>query len=162
MSSITQPQENIELPDNVFELYVLFSQTNAAIIRAREIELAKFGLTTEQGVLLHTLIKKGGSSTLSEIAIAIVRQVQSVSTLVERMTRLGLVKKVKYPDKKKLQVSITDKGLEMYNNVPHNSVEMIFSVLSLKDRNTLAKYLQRLSFRSRNLLGLDYKHPFLP
>ena len=150
-----------KLPTNVRELYPLFNNTGFMISRARELELANFGLTLEQGVLLHTLIKMGGSATLSELSADTVRQYHSVSTLVNRMTKLGLVKKVKHSDKKKFEVSITDKGLNIYSNATCNSLDMIFSVLSIKDRRAFAKCLQLLSARARNVLGLDYKHPFL-
>ena len=150
-----------KLPLNRFELWQLFNNTNFAISRARESELAKFGLTLEQAILLNTLIKNGGSATLDEIAERTIRQYHSVSTLVKRMTKSGLVKKVKYSDKKKFEVSITDKGYEIYSKIPPNSLEMIFSVLSIQDQESLATILQSLKLRARNLLGLDYKHPFL-
>jgi DNA-binding MarR family transcriptional regulator len=155
------PKE-INLPTKVTEIYPLFNNTGFIISRARELELANFGLTLEQGVLLHTLIKLGGSATLNEIATSTVRQYHSVSTLVNRMSRSGLVKKVKYSDKKKFQVSITDKGLNTYGKATCNSLDMIFSVLPRKDQKTFARYLQLLSTRAREVLGLDYKHPFLP
>ena len=165
MISKAKSRENIkpdELPTKVAELYQLFNNTSFIISRARELELANFGLTLEQGILLHTLIKLGNSATLSEIATSTVRQYHSVSTLVNRMSRSGLVKKVKYSDKKKFQVSITDKGFNTYNKATCNSLDMIFSVLSRQDQNIFARYLVLLSARARDVLGLDYKHPFLP
>ena len=149
-------------PDEIFKLWILFNNTFFAISRAREIEIAKFGLTHEQAILIYTLIKNGGSATLSEIAESTVRQYHSVSSLVKRMTKSGLVKKVKYQDKKKFEVSITDKGFEIYNKIPRNSIEMTFSVLAPKDQKVFAKCLQRLTLRARDLLNLDYKYPFLP
>jgi DNA-binding MarR family transcriptional regulator len=149
-------------PAEIFELWILFNTTFFSISRAREIEIAKFRLTHEQAILIYTLIKNGGSATLSEIAESTIRQYHSVSTLVKRMTKSGLVKKIKHSDKKKFEVSITDKGLEIYNKIPRKSIEMTFSVLSPRDQNVLAKHLQRLTLRARNLLNLDYKHPFLP
>jgi DNA-binding MarR family transcriptional regulator len=158
-------RENIKqskLPHDVRELYPLFNNASFIISRTRELELANFRLTQEKAVLLHNLIKMGGSATLSDIAARTFRQYHSVSTLVSRMAKSGLVKKVKNSGKKKFQVSITDKGFKTYSQATCNSLDMIFSVLSLKEQKTLAKYLQRLSDRARNLLGLDYKHPFLP
>ena len=148
-------------PSQVHELYPLFHNTDIVISRARELELANFGLTLEQGVLIHTLIKMKGSATLDEIAESTMRQYHSVSTLVNRMSRLGLLKKVKYSDKKKFQVSITDKGLSIYSAATCNSLDMIFSVLSQEDQKIFAKYLQLLTDKARKLLALDYKHPFL-
>lgn len=152
----SQPETN-----KVHEIYPLFHNTDVIISRARELELASFGLTLEQGVLLHTLIKLGGSATLDEITENTMRQYHSVSTLVNRMARSGLVKKVKYSDKKKFQVSITDKGSDTYSKASCNSLDMIFSILSPEDQKKFAKYLQLLTDKARNLLGLDHKHPFM-
>lgn len=67
-------------PDEIFKLWILFNNTFFAISRAREIEIAKFGLTHEQAILIYTLIKNGGSATLGEIAESTVRQYHSVSS----------------------------------------------------------------------------------
>jgi DNA-binding MarR family transcriptional regulator len=160
-TTIKVETEKALLPANIQELYPLFNNTSFIIARARELELANFGLTLEQAVLLHSLIKMGGSATLNEIATSTVRQYHSVSTLVNRMTRLGLLKKVKYSDKKKFQVTITDRGFSTYSKATCHSLDMIFSVLSPKDQKIFTKYLKLLSIQSRKLLGLDYKHPFL-
>ncbi len=102
-----------------------------------------------------------GSATLDEITENTMRQYHSVSTLVNRMAKLGLVKKVKYSDTKKFQVSITDKAMNIYSKASANSLDMIFSVLSPNDQKAFAQYLQQLTEKARSVLGLDYKHPFL-
>lgn len=163
-SKLKSQEEEIkrgEPSNKVHEIYPLFHNTDVIISRARELELASFGLTLEQGVLLHTLIKMGGSATLDEITESTMRQYHSVSTLVNRIAKLGLVKKVKYSDTKKFQVSITDKGLSTYNKATCNSLDMIFTVLSPEDQKVFAQYLHKLTDKARSVLGLDYKHPFL-
>ena len=153
---------NKKSPLTCFDLWVMFDHASFAIARTRALELANFGLTIEQAAVLHDLIRRGGSATLSEIAESTMRQYHSVSTLVNRMTKAGLTKKVKYSDTKKYQVSITEKGFDIYSKVSRNSIEMTFSVLSPSNQKVFAKQLQHLIARARNLLGLDYKHPFLP
>lgn len=155
-----QNKNKAQRQNKIPEIYPLFHNTSFIISRARELELANFGLTLEQGVLLHTLIKMGGSATLDEITENTMRQYHSVSTLVNRMARSGLVKKVKYSDNKKFQISITDKGSNIYRKATCNSLNIIFSVLSPEDKKQLAEYLQLLFDKARNLLGLDHKHPF--
>jgi DNA-binding MarR family transcriptional regulator len=158
------PQGKIDKnnPFDCFDMWIMFDHASFAIARAREIELAKFGLTIEQGAVLHDLIDRGGSATLSEIAESTLRQYHSVSTLVNRMTRAGLLKKVKYSDNKKFQISVTEKGYEMYGKVTRNSINMIFSSLPPADQKIFYKHLKQLVTKTRSLLGLDYKHPFLP
>jgi DNA-binding MarR family transcriptional regulator len=148
--------------DSCFDIWIMFDHASFAISRAREIELAKFGLTIEQAAVLHDLVERGNSATLIDIAESTMRQYHSVSTLVNRMTKAGLVKKIKYSDKKKFEISVTEKGFEIYNKITRNSIKMIFSSLSTAEQVIFYERLRTLLARTRDLLGLDYKHPFLP
>jgi DNA-binding MarR family transcriptional regulator len=143
-----------------FELWVLLDQTRFAISRARELELSLFGLTLTQATVLHTLQNRGGAATIIDIAKFTMKQHHSISTLINRMARQGLVKKVKGSDK--IQVVITPKGQEIYGKVTQSSIEMIFSALSLQDKQKFGSYLKQVRSKARNLLGMDYKPPFLP
>jgi DNA-binding MarR family transcriptional regulator len=144
-----------------FELWVLLDQTRFAIFRAREMELAHFGLTLTQAVVLHTLQNRGGTATIIEIAKFTMKQHHSISTLINRMVRQGLVKKSKGPDNK-IQVAITPKGQETYAKATQSSIEMIFSALSREEKQKFGVYLKQVRSKARNLLGMDYKPPFLP
>jgi DNA-binding MarR family transcriptional regulator len=165
MSSEVSGRENTQqndFPSTAPEMYRLFNNTSYVVSRAREIELNNFGLTLEQSMLLHTLITMGGSATLDEISAFTMRQYHSVSTLVKRMTKSGLVKKIKYSDEKKFQVAITEKGSHIFLQTTCNSLTMIFSALSPEDQQALTKCLKLLMSKARSLLGLDYINPFLP
>jgi DNA-binding MarR family transcriptional regulator len=156
--NITNPHKHV----SCFDIWIMFDHAKFIISRAREIELAEFGLTIEQAAVLHDLIDREGSATLNDLAKSTMRQYHSVSTLVNRMAKIGLVKKVKHSDKKKFEISVTEKGYDMYGKVTRNSVNMIFSALSSAEQKVFYKHLRTLVTRTRDLLGLDYKHPFLP
>ena len=98
---------------------------------------------------------------MNQIASFTQRQRHSVSTLVNRMEKVGLVKKVKVPREKVYKVIMTKKGKERYEQVTRNSIEMIFSALSAADKRQFVIYLNRLQKKARSLLGLDFKPPFL-
>lgn len=147
--------------NNNFELWILLDHARFAISRARELELARVGLTPEQAMILHTLKILGGSATMSEISDITLRQHHSVSTLVNRMTKQGLLKKTKSPKDKKYQVVVTEKGNKVYGAITRQSIEMTFSALKSKEKQEFASSLQKLIDQTRDLLGVDYRPPFL-
>jgi DNA-binding MarR family transcriptional regulator len=148
-------------PNKIFDLWVLMDHVRSTISRSREMELAVYGLTPEQGAVLDTLLENNGSATITEIAESVVRKYNSVSTLVSRMVKAGLVKKKKAPDGKKFNVSITDRGRTLYQKIPRHSIEMAFSDLTAEERRMLDQLLNKLLERNRKLLGMDFKPPFL-
>jgi DNA-binding MarR family transcriptional regulator len=148
-------------PNNDLDMWVLLDNAHFAVARARLLELAQYELTKEQAQVLYVLQNNGGSATQAQIAEFTMRQHHSVSTLVNRMNKDGLVEKEKDPNGKGFRINITQKGREKYRKVTQNSVKMIFSSLSPEERQQLSRYLKRLHKTARNLLGLNYKPPFL-
>jgi DNA-binding MarR family transcriptional regulator len=139
----------------------LLEHSTSLISRARELELAQYGITMEQMSILHALLICDGSATLDEIATIIVRQHNSVSTIVSRMSGSGLVKKEKQPHQKKYNVQITQKAREIVDSLPRKSIEMIFADLSLKEKEQLATSLEQLIITGHDVLGHNFNLPFL-
>ena len=144
-----------------FELGVLFERTRSAHSRMRELELAQYGLTPEQAAILHTLQSKGGSTTIEELANTIIRQYHSVASIVNRMVKIGLVKKRKIEHRKKSTVFITEKGEKIYNQAPNKSLRIILEGLSAEEKQQFGVTLQKLLSNGRRGLDLDHRMPFL-
>ena len=87
-------------------LWNLLQHSTSLLSRAREIELAQSGITMEQMSILQALLDCNGAATIDEIAAIIVRQHNSVSSIVNRMSKASLVKKEKRPRKKKYMIRI--------------------------------------------------------
>jgi DNA-binding MarR family transcriptional regulator len=151
-----EPEADID-----FELWVMLDRARRALVRAREIELSQFGITQEQAGVLHTLLDYDGSLTNAEIADIMIRQSNSVTTLVTRMEKLGLVKKKRLANDVKIIVSITPKGRSIYEKVTTKSIHMAFSDFSLEDKQKLIKYFKHLTEKGRHLIGMDQKLPIL-
>ena len=98
---------------------------------------------------------------MTQISSFTMRQRHSVSTLVDRMEKAGLVKKLRVPNKKGYLVTMTKKGAERYEKVTARSIEMIFAPLSSGEKQNLVKCLTKIQTRARQLLGLDHNPPFL-
>jgi DNA-binding MarR family transcriptional regulator len=144
-----------------FELGVLLERTRSAYSRIRELELAQFGLSPEQAAILHTLQSKGSFATSDEIANNIIRQYHSVTSIVNRMEKNGLVEKVKTKRGRKYLIYITQKGENLYNSVPRHSIEMVLSGLIPEEKQQLAVGLQKMLSQGREMLGMNNKYPFL-
>ena len=138
-------------------------QTWDLITRAIELELKHLHLNIPQIRILSILAKHQEGVTLSDISNESIRQLNSVSTLLNKMVRTGLAKKIKKPeDNIRTYFVLTEKGRELYfEKMTERSIHMIFSCLSVQEHADLENLLNKLRDKSRDLLGLDFKPPFL-
>lgn len=149
--------------ETINDAYVwgLLEHARSLIFRARELELAQFGITIEQMSILHAILINDGSATIDEVASITVRQHNSVSTLVNRMIKSGLIKKVKPLHEKKYLLLMTDKAHRTVEKIPRKSIEMAFSCLSKEEKAQLATSLEHLTENGHELLGHNFNLPFL-
>ncbi len=137
-----------------FSLWRMLDHARFMIARSREMELSKYDLTPEQSHVLDILRESEGSTTINQLVEITQRQHHSISTLVDRMTRQGLVAKKKAgTDKRKYEVILTEKGREMSARMTRNSVDMIFSCLNEEEKNQLRTIMTKLTIESYRVLG---------
>jgi DNA-binding MarR family transcriptional regulator len=113
--------------DKSFDLWVLLSRTYSAISRLRELELLPVGISTAQAQILNTIHNAGGELTITQISKYTLHQHHSVSNLINKMSKQGLIKKVKARNSREYKISITPKGQSLYDKVSSRLVEIIFS-----------------------------------
>jgi DNA-binding MarR family transcriptional regulator len=157
-SSLKTKANNIP---STFDLWVILDSAHFAISRSRFLEIAQFGLTPEKAQILHIIQSNGGALPQTRLSDFTMRQHHSVSSLINRMIKEGLLKKVKYPGERTFTVLTTKKGKDSYNKLTRVSIDMTFSSLSTEDKQKLFSLLDRLLEKSRGLLGIDYEPPFL-
>lgn len=150
-----------EKEDLDFEIFRSIDRAEALLIRARALELAQYSITPEQAGVLRTLIDAGGSVTNADVSNAMIRQNNSVTTLITRMGKLGLVEKKRTGIGTKIMVSITPKGRDLYENLSFRSIHMALSTIKNEDKERMLKYLLQLIEKGRDMLGMDQKLPFL-
>jgi DNA-binding MarR family transcriptional regulator len=143
------------------DLWSLFAITMETIARVRSIELAQYGVTREQSLVIHLLHNSDDSSTLNQLANSAMRKHNSMSTLVTRMAKAGLVQRIKNPEGSQYTILLTEKGKKIFEEMPLASIEMTFAALSAEEKMRMKDYLDRLQSKARGLLGLDFKPPFL-
>ncbi len=145
-----------------FNLFVLFILTGDTITNAAELELAQYDVTFPQARILYMLDREKRPVTIQELSRWVMRELNSVSTLINRMEADGLVKKIKKPGDKKTYVALTEKGADLFQNkITSRAQQMIFSALTESERKEFEVYLRKLLNKARNVLGMDFKPPFL-
>ena len=153
---------NVTSADRDYELWVLLHQTRDAIYKAREKELARFGLSSITAAALFIVEAINVPATPAEISRWLFREPHSVTGLLNRMEKQGLVRKTKDLEKKNLvRVTLTDKGREAHELSSHRAViHRILSVLSEEQRQQLTSCLQTLLDMALGELRMDRKLPF--
>jgi len=79
------------------------------------------------------------------------------------MEKKGLVKKTKKGGDLRTYVNLTEKGSKLYHlDVTERSVHLIFENLSNEERMQLRALLMKVRDATREIMGFDYKPPFMP
>ncbi|MFC1947812.1 MarR family winged helix-turn-helix transcriptional regulator [Chloroflexota bacterium] len=148
--------------DPRIRLHALLDSTRETIQKAVKLELAQYQMSQSQVKVMHMLAQSEEGLTPGQLSESAIRELNSITTLVNRMQKKGLVTKIKKDGDHKTYVFLTDKGLDIYNNtVTERSIMLIFDTLSDEEKYQLTVLLSKLQTKARNLLGLDYKPPFL-
>lgn len=142
--------EKLSREDEEFTLWLLLLKVRRLIFKARERELSQYGVTPEQAGVLYIAHNAGEKVTPAEIARLTFREPHTVSGLISRMEKVGLVKKVKDMDRKNLvRVALTDKGRQDYNqSTKRESIHLVMSCLSKEESRQLRLYLEKLQDRA--------------
>lgn len=142
-------------PDEYFILWVLIAQTKDAILRARERDYARYGISNERRAILYIIENNGGRATPVDIARSLFRELHSITEMLKRMENDGLVKRNRGSGRSKVEVTLTKKGRDVFEQSLHNETDKrIFSVLAKEDRDRLASYLFTLRSQVLQDLGI--------
>jgi DNA-binding MarR family transcriptional regulator len=148
-------EDPLAVTDEYFLLWVLIAQTKDAILRARELEYARWGISNERRAVLLIIQNNGGCTTPVEIGRALFRELHSVTEMLVRMEKDGLVTRRKGTGRSKIEVCLTQQGMDVFKQSLHNETDKsIFSCLTKKQRERLAQYLFKLRSRTLEQLGI--------
>lgn len=94
--------------------WMLFHQTYNSILRYENKEFAKIGISTQQYAVLMAIMQTDGPVTPSQIAKLVDRNANSITLILDRMEKSGLINRVRnVDDRRSLHVSMTDKGKQI-------------------------------------------------
>ena len=145
-----------------YELWVLLHQTRDAVYKAREKELRPYTVSPEQVAVLNTVQAIGNAATPAEISRWLFRESHSVSGILSRMQKQGLVRRVKDLDKKNLvRVEITERGQQILSqSTKREVINRIMSTLSPQECQQLRSCLDKLLGKALMELGMERKLVF--
>jgi len=145
-----------------YELWWLLLQVRRAMRKIRERELWQYEITPEEVGVLVVVQAIGKRATPAEISRRLLREPHSVSTLLSRMEKKGLVRKVKDLERKNLvRVVLNEKGRKAYQqSAERESIHRIMSYLSEDERQQLRMPLEKLCNELHKELGIKRKEPF--
>jgi len=137
---------NCESQNTVLRLWLLLHRVRDMISLCEDSVFKEYGITMEQFGLLATAKGSGGSLRPTDLASLLERSPNSMSMLVDRMVKAGLVKRTRdKKDRRVVNVFLTSKGentLEPAAPVGWELIQKILSPISDKDKKDLASQLE--------------------
>jgi DNA-binding MarR family transcriptional regulator len=100
-----------ESANTVLRLWLLLHRVHDVVTLCEESILREYGLTPEQFGVLASVRSDGGSLRPVDLALMLERSPNSVSMLIDRMVKAGLVRRTRdRKDRRAVNVTLTSKG----------------------------------------------------
>ena len=145
------------------QLFLLLRQTYTLIYQAIEADLRESGCVPyTQASVLFVLKTIGEPATPTEISRWLLREKHTVSELLSRMEKQGLVSKTKDLKRKNLvRVTLTDKGEESlcHGMMEERAIRKIMSCLSNEEQDSLRGHLEKLRSKALEEPKIRYRLP---
>ncbi len=149
---------NSKSENGVLNLWFLLHRVHDLLRTCEDGVFGEYGLTTEQFGVLMTVKYLDGHVRPTDIARWTGRSTNSVSMIVDRMVKAGLLRRVRdRGDRRVVNVFITNKAEDALKPATPAGLELIHKILSQlsdDDRRTLASLLETLKYKS-----LEYLNP---
>jgi DNA-binding MarR family transcriptional regulator len=137
--------------------WVLLRQVPNLVSRCEDLVFSKYGLTTERHAVLMAIRHIDGPVRPTDVARWLDLSVNSVSMIIDRMVKAGLVKRVRdRKDRRTVFLSVTSKAERSYvlaSVAGWELIQEILAPLSDKDKRVLIKLLETLRDKTYDYLG---------
>jgi DNA-binding MarR family transcriptional regulator len=148
-ASFESAELDLRLWRQLYQTYTLLKQCEDQIF-------AKHGLTTEQYAVLVSISYLGQPARITDIARWLERSTNSISMIVDRMVKVGLVRRVRdKSDRRVVYVSKTSKAESLFRPASvesFDSVQKILSYLTHKNKLVLNDLLVELKHETLRCL----------
>jgi len=137
--------------------WILLRQAYNLVLKCEDLVFRKYVLTTEQHSVLMAIKHIEDPVKVTDVARWLDRSVNSVSMIIDRMVKAGLViRRRDLPDRRAVRLTITSKAEEAF--VPATMagwelIQEILSSLSDEDILTLSRLLEVLRDKTYDYLG---------
>jgi DNA-binding MarR family transcriptional regulator len=147
-----------ESANTVLRLWLLLHRVRDVLVQCEDSILSEYGITLEQFTVLGQVKGRGGSPMrIIDLARILERGPNSVSTLVDRMVKAGLVRRTRGKvDRRVVRVSLTSKGenaVKLATPAGWEFIQKILSPISCKDKDALASLLETVTCDLRGYLN---------
>lgn len=140
---VNSESKNIDM-----KLWLLMHRVRDALVLCEDSILKEYGLTMEQFSVVAAVKSRGGSLRPTDLSFILDRSTNSISMLVDRMVKAGLVRRTRDRiDRRVVRVSLTNKGenaLKPATPAVWEFIQKILSPLPYKDKHTVASMLETL------------------
>ena len=128
-----------------------------AMNEARKEELFKYNINRSQGSVLSIICTFGNEATLTQIAKRWFRKINTVSEIISRMEKQGLVKRVKdLKQKNRVRIVLTEKGIKAsHHAIKREKISRIVSCLTKEERRQLRLCCRKLYNKALEELGMQ-------
>jgi DNA-binding MarR family transcriptional regulator len=132
--------------DADYRLLSRLRQATDAVYNIRQKELKQFNITPEQVGAMHLIHTFGNQANAFELSKVLNRKPSTMTVLLRRMEREGLIKKTVDKRKKNMiRLSLTRKGAVCYEKgLELSMVGEVFRRLSSEQKNQLSSLLEQL------------------
>ena len=131
---------NAKTDNLVLRLWFITHRTRDVLRNCEDKVFGKYGLTAEQYGVLAVMKVLGGSVRVTDLARGLGRSANSVSMIVDRMVKAGLVRRERdRGDRRTVRVSVTNKGEVAFRPATVAGLELIREItspLSYEDKRT--------------------------
>ena len=132
--------------DEETRLFFMLLRVNDIVLDVRKKELSKQGLLIMHTAVIFVVKRLGDQATPGNIAKILYRKPHSISVLLDRMEKKGLVKKSKASDVgNRIIASLTPQGEKAFELArKRESIKSIFSVLTQTQRKQMHAVFKKL------------------
>jgi DNA-binding MarR family transcriptional regulator len=147
-----------ESANTVLRLWLLLHRVRDVLVQCEDSIFSEYGITLEQFSVLGQVKGRGGSPMrIIDLARVLERGPNSVSTLVDRMVKAGLVRRTRGKvDRRVVRVSLTSKGedaIKLATPAGWEFIQNIMSPMSDKDKDALTSLLETVTCDLRGYLN---------
>ena len=139
--------------------WILLRQAYNLVLKCEDRVFSEYELTTEQHAVLMAIKHISGPVRITDISRWLDRSVNSVSMIIERMVKAGLVKRTRdRKDRRTVFVTMTSQAEKAYvlaSVAGWGLIQEILSPLSDEDKRTLIRLLETLRDKTYDYLGSE-------
>ena len=150
---------NLERDSLILRSWSLLHRVRDVFMRCEDERFNPYGITSEQYGVLVTVKYMGGSGRPVDIARWMGRAPNSISMLIDRMVKAGLVKRTRdRKDRRAVNVTMTNKAEDALGPATRDGLEFIHNVMSPlldEELNTLVQLLEIVRHRAVQCMDQD-------